>query len=334
MNGSAEVTIPVISVLTTFHNAEATLAEAIDSVLRQDEERFEVLLVDDGSTDCSAEIVRRYSDSRLRLLQPGRIGRVAALNLALENARADLVAILDADDRSAPCRLGDQVRYLGEHADVTLVAGNVGLIDRTGKKLGRTNIGESHDQIVASLLALNPFAHSSIAFRRISALAVGGYNSRCEKSVDFNFYLSLLTAGARFGGLPQCVTELRYYPESWGRRDDEALQMRFGILGLVVFRGMELGHGSLFSLSDAKWRELRCLFDAWFVRRGFLRRYRARSLLRRAATALRTFRYADAMRHASAALRLDLSATLRPGIGFHYPSDADEFLSLLERKWR
>lgn len=323
---------PIISVVTTFHNAEATLAEAIDSVLRQEEARFEVLLVDDGSTDCSAEIARRYTDSRLRMLQPGRIGRAAALNLALEHACADLVAILDADDRSAPCRLGEQVRYLDEHADIALVASNVALIDRAGKNLGRTNIGQSHDRIVAALLALNPFAHSSVTFRRVSALAVGGYNSRCEKSIDFNFYLSLLTAGARFGALPQCVTELRYYPESWGRHDDEALQMRFGILGLVAFRGMELGRGSLFSLSDAKWRELRHLFDAWFERRGFLRRHRARSRLRQAVTAMRAFRHADAMGQVFAALRLDLSATVHRGIGFRYPSDADEFLALWERE--
>lgn len=323
---------PAISVVMTFHNAEATLAEAIDSLLRQEEGRFEVLLVDDGSTDSSAEVVRRYTDPRLRLFQPGRVGRATALNLALEHARADLVAILDADDRSAPRRLREQVRYLREHVDIALVASNVLLVDRTGKSLGRTNIGECHDQIVASLLSLNPFAHSSVAFRRVSALAVGGYNPRCEKSIDFNFYLALLAAGARFGALPQCLTELRYYPESWGRCDDDALQMRFGILGLVAFRSMELGHGSLFSLSDEKWREFRHLFGAWFEQRGFLRRHRARSRLRQAGTALQALRHAEAIRHAYAALRLDLCATLRRGIDFRYPSDADEFLTLWEKE--
>jgi glycosyltransferase involved in cell wall biosynthesis len=327
MNSSAS---PVISVITTFHNAEGTLVEAIDSLLQQKEERFEVLLVDDGSNDRSANIVRRYTDPRLRLLQPGRVGRVAALNLALENARTDLVAILDADDRALPHRLGDQVCYLHKHPDITLLAGNVALIDRAGKKLGQTNISEPHGGIVAAIMELNPFAHSSVAFRRSSALAVGGYNPRCEKSIDFNFYLSLLAAGAHFAALPHCVTELRYYSESWGRNDDQALQMRFGILGLVSFRSMELGRGSLFGLPEKKWRKLRELFDVWFERRGFLRRHRARSHLRQAVVALRAFHHADALRHGYAAMQQDLLAMLSSGIGFRYPSDVDEFLSLSE----
>jgi glycosyltransferase involved in cell wall biosynthesis len=322
---------PEISVVMTFHNAALTLDEAIQSVLGQEAVDFELLLVDDGSSDSSVEVTRRYTDPRLRLLQPGRVGRATALNLGLAKARAGLVAILDADDRAAPFRLRDQVAFLRQHPEVTLVAGNAALINRGGERLGQTDIGCSHERLVATLFALNPFAHSTVAYRRANALAVGGYNTRCEKSIDFNFYLALLADGARFGGMPQQIIELRYYPETWGRRDDSALQMRFGILGLANFRSRQLGRDPLLSLPDSQWLALRKQFDAWFEGRGFLARHQARAPLHQAAAAWRDGDYRKVVMYAAAALRLDPFAPLRRGIGFRYPKHVDAFLVSIEQ---
>lgn len=318
---------PEISVVTTFHNAETTLAEAIESVLKQEEVSLELLLVDDGSSDNSVDLVRHYREPRLRLLRPGRVGRAVALNIGLARARATLVAVLDADDRAAPFRFRDQVRFLHEHSEVTLVAGNAALIDRCGERLGQTDIECTHERLVAALFALNPFAHSTVAYRRANALSVGGYNARCEKSIDFNFYLAMLADGARFGAMPQRLIDLRFYPESWGRCDDRALQMRFGILGLANFRSRQLGLEPLFALPELQWRVLRNQFDTWFDRRGFLARYQARAPLRQAASAWYARNYGKAVKHAVEALRLDPFAPLRRGIGFRYPEHVDAFLA-------
>jgi glycosyltransferase involved in cell wall biosynthesis len=318
---------PEITVVITFHNAEATLAEAIDSVLCQECVNLELLLVDDGSTDASAAVALRFSDPPVRLLRPGRVGRAAALNLGIKQARAELVAILDADDRAHPDRFRAQVAYLREHAEISLVAGNVALISRDGRALGATNIYNAHEHIVSNLFALNPFAHSATAYRRKAALNVGGYNHRCEKSIDFNFYLALLSSGARFGWLQQQLIDLRYYSESWGRRDDRALQIRFGILGLVSFRNQELGHGSLYALTESQWTLLRIQFDDWFDR-FFLARHSAREYLKKAAVAWRSQQYAQACGFAWTALRCDPLAPFRRGLGFRYPRDADTFLEL------
>ena len=318
--------MPIISVLTTFHNAESTLGEAIDSICRQDMRAFELILVDDGSTDRSAEVAQRFSDPRVRLLQPGRVGRSAALNLGLAFAQGTFVGILDADDRAATSRLGEQVSYLLDHPDITLVASDARLIDREGKFLGEMRVPLTHDEIVADLLSLNPFAHSSVAFRRDIALAIGGYNEKCIKSIDFNFYLALIACGQRFGAIPKLLIDLRYYPDSWGRRDDDATQIRFGILGLVNLRAVGLGKVSLFALSPCDWMVLQQLFDEWFERRGFLLRHRSQKYLSLCFYSCRNWSLFSAIKYALISIKYDPYSLFRRGLGFIYSKDTEDFL--------
>ena len=122
---------PAVSVITIFYNASPYLAEAIDSVLAQEWQDFEYLLVDDGSSDGSSEIARAYAardPKRIRYLQHpdgSNHGMSATRNLGLTDARGEFVAFLDADDRWAPNKLREQVEILRTMPDVDAVCGTV-----------------------------------------------------------------------------------------------------------------------------------------------------------------------------------------------------------------
>lgn len=114
-------TTPAVSVIVTVYNGERYLREALRSILDQSFRELELVLVDDGSTDESLEVARSIEDDRLRVLSPGRLGRAGALNRALEESRAPLVAMMDADDVSLPERIERQQRFLAEHPDIGVV---------------------------------------------------------------------------------------------------------------------------------------------------------------------------------------------------------------------
>ena len=115
-----------VSVVMAARDAEATIGEAIESVLAQTHRDWELLVVDDGSTDRTAEIARRFGDERIRVLQPGRIGVLAQLrNLAIAEARGEWIALLDADDAWLPEKLERQLA----------VAGSAGLVHTDAHRL-------------------------------------------------------------------------------------------------------------------------------------------------------------------------------------------------------
>lgn len=318
--------IPDISVITTFYNASATLAECIESVKSQCEVSIEHLLVDDGSSDGSSDIASFYSGASIRHLSPGRVGRANALNFGLQHARAPIVAILDADDIALPKRFHAQFQFLRDNQGISLLAGNAQLVNKNGEKFNETNIGLTHEMLCEKLLTLNPFPHSTIAMRRSMALAIGGYNVRCEKSIDFNLYLALLAQGAKLAALAQPVIALRIYPDSWGKSDQSALQMRYGILGLINYRCIQLNYEPLFGLAESDWEEMMSRFNRWFDMRGYMRRHIAVKTLRDGVTNIVDGNYVMGLEQVTRAIKSDPRTLINRGVGFVYPRDADRFL--------
>ncbi|MGD2119001.1 MAG: glycosyltransferase [Chromatiales bacterium] len=322
--------MPTVSVITTFHNAAETLSESINSVMSQQFADFEYLLVDDGSDDSSAELVRGYDDNRIRLLQPGRVGRAAALNLALQHACGDYIAILDADDICLQDRLSLQASMLANNGALTLVCSNVELVDQRGRKTGMTRFPVAHEALFKSLTELNPFPHSSVMFRREAAIQIGGYNLRCEKSIDFNFYLDLLAAGGKFLGYGQALIRLRSYPGSWGKNDKQALQMRYGILGLVNYYQRQRGDGGILHVDEAQWNVVKQNFDHWFDHQGYQQRLQAKQIFSGIRQQFRQFRFFQAARQLPQLFRLDPWFWRYRGCGFVYPQDVTNFLHQLD----
>jgi len=323
MNSSG---LPDISVIVTFFNARDTLGIAVDSILSQSFTDFEVLLVDDGSSDGSMDSLSEFDDFRLIRLQAGRIGRAAALNLGLRSARGEYVAILDADDLALPQRLSEQKSVLDTLPNVGLVCSSIELMDEVGNDLGFVEFPTEHEELQKKLLELNPFAHSSVMYRRHIALEVGGYNERCEKSIDFNFYLDMLSAGVRLIGQKKAHIRLRHYRTSWGKDDAQALQMRYGILGLINYYLRSIGEIGILRSDEECWVMELEMYQKWFERQGYRRRYEAKKDLYGAKVMLSKKRFVEGGCLILSALRTDFCCFCYSGVGFDYPHDVMKFV--------
>lgn len=157
---------PKVSVCVPFYNRARYLGAAIDSVLSQDYRDFELLLIDDGSTDESAALIGRYADPRIRLVRnETNLGIPGTRNLALELARGEYLAWLDSDDCMAPSRLGRQVRFLDSHADVAMVGGWLRRFDDEGRFFGIQTKPLVHEQLRATLLFRTSHANTTVMAR-------------------------------------------------------------------------------------------------------------------------------------------------------------------------
>lgn len=204
--------LPRVSVITIFYNAQTHFREAIDSVLGQEFEDFELLLVDDGSTDSSSAIASDYEtlDPRVRYLEhPGHVnlGMSAARNLGLRESRGDMIAFIDADDRWRPSKLKEQVELLDRLPTVDAVGGAVNYWASHGG--GRDRIvptahvrnraikpGEA-TLAVYPLGSANAPSMSDLMFRRQAVLEVGGFEDTFRGAYEDQAFLAKLYLNSR-----------------------------------------------------------------------------------------------------------------------------------------
>lgn len=181
-----------VTVFIPVYNGEPFLAEAIQSVLGQTYRDFELLVVDDCSTDRSVEIVRSFRDPRIRLERNERNrGRPFTRNRGLELARGEYLAVLDADDVCESERLERSVSFLDANPDVAAVGSAATFIDDGGRPLFVARFPLDSGEIRSRIFATNCFLHSSVTFRRAQVLAIGGYDGRLPQSQDYDLFLRL-----------------------------------------------------------------------------------------------------------------------------------------------
>ena len=215
---------PAVTVLMSVYNGETFLREAIESILQQTWTDFEFLIVDDGSTDQTREILQSYNDERIRVLdQPTNIGLAKSLNFGLREARAPLVARQDADDRSRPERLAAQVQFMSAHREVTLAGTQVRILDKHGRALrwpGWERATTNH-AIRFQLLLDNPFIHTSVMFRRdVVWQEFGGYDETLSTGQDFDLW-SRVAARYKVSNLPAILIDYRFHGSSASARYDQ-----------------------------------------------------------------------------------------------------------------
>jgi glycosyltransferase involved in cell wall biosynthesis len=177
-----------VSVIIATYNNERDICLAVSSILLQDHRDFELVIVNDGSTDATPEILERFAgqDERIVLLHNEQnVGRAFSRNRAIKASRNDLLAILDADDISMPHRLSRQVAYMQEHADVGLLGAWVIRIDAHNQPLYLQTgpVNDAGLRRVARQLRM-PFCHSAVVFRREAVISAGLYDSRFIRSQD------------------------------------------------------------------------------------------------------------------------------------------------------
>ena len=185
---------PLVTVLMTTFNSEYFLTAALDSVKHQYMQDWELVVVDDGSTDRTLEILRTESDHRVRLIELGRnFGIAVALNCGLQAARGSFVARLDSDDLMYPSRLHVQSSYLLSNSEASLIAGHMDVIAGGQHRIMSPMTSDDCRYLLARG---NPLVSSSVMFRR-SVLVEHGlcFDTRLRNSQDYAMWVSLAQYG-------------------------------------------------------------------------------------------------------------------------------------------
>lgn len=187
---------PAITVLMTVFNAGRFLDPSIRSILGQAFRNFEFLIVDDASTDGSADVVEEWArrDTRVRLIRnTSNKGQTPCLNQGLRLARGKWVARQDADDLSHPTRLAEQFQFTTMHPDVVLLGTNGRIINEHDRLTGLLDVPLSHGSITWTAPFLNPFVHTAVMFRTdLIRDTFGGYDENFRIAQDYDLWTRVL----------------------------------------------------------------------------------------------------------------------------------------------
>ncbi len=208
---------PLVSVVMPVHNAERYVAQAVESVLAQTLTDFELILIDDGSTDGSPGILHRFNDPRLKLITHAHNrGLVSTLNEGLRLSSGKYIARMDADDLMHPERLAKQVAYMGSHPDAAVLASFVDLMNSDSEIIGTWDTDRSVTTpagIKAMMARTNCIAHPSVLMRR-SALGRLHYDERQKGAEDWDLWLRLLSRGLSIHKMPEPMLTYRVHASS------------------------------------------------------------------------------------------------------------------------
>jgi glycosyltransferase involved in cell wall biosynthesis len=211
---------PRVSVVMPVRNGLPWLPEALHSLAAQTLPDFELLVIEDGSTDGTAEFLATWRDDRMQVISTGGMGIAQALNIGLEAASAPIVARQDADDLSAPERLRAQVEYLESHPGVQILASVADYIDEAATPVANDwvrTIREQQDPATTpdQIRALMPLTccvtHGSVAARTAVLRAAGGYRVSMAPAEDYDLWLRLLPQTS-FAKLPDPLYCYRMHP--------------------------------------------------------------------------------------------------------------------------
>lgn len=210
------IAAPIVSVLIPTFNRAAFLKQAIRSVLSQRLADFELIVVDDGSTDRTAEMMSAFNDDRIIFVRQAQQGRSRARNRGLELARGAYVCFLDDDDAFTPMALAAQVEYLNQHGETELVAGGAILIDEANRCLGYWATWQMLPQIdLAQFLKGSPLFPSIVMLRRSALEKVDHwFDAALEPAEDVDFFNRLMLAGCQIDCAKHWAAYYRQHPGS------------------------------------------------------------------------------------------------------------------------
>lgn len=198
-----------ISAVLTMHNEELYLKQCIESILNQDHNNFELIVIDDGSTDKSCDVVESYNDNRIHLYRNNQ-DYINSLNLGISKASGKYIAHVDADDVMYKSRFSEQIRYMEEHGDVDISGAFM-------KSFGRLNIdytaATDNNRIISDLLWGIQIFHPVMMFRTSSLIFHNMkeqlYNSQYPLCEDYNLLVSAALKGLTFGNIPKTLVHYR-----------------------------------------------------------------------------------------------------------------------------
>lgn len=209
---------PTLSILVPAYNAERWLAEAIDSALAQTYRAVEVVVVDDGSTDATADIAAGYGE-RIVLVRQENRGLAGARNTALRHARGALIGLLDADDAWEPTRAERTVAWFEAHPDGAIVTTDAWIVAETTlteRRYYRDHLGRDFPAPAAQLAAIarHNFVFVAAVARREVFDRVGAFEESLRRAEDYDLWCRALLAGERIGLIDEPLARYRVRSDS------------------------------------------------------------------------------------------------------------------------
>lgn len=221
MKKQNKTTKPLVSVIMPVYNGEKYLSEAIKSILNQTYRHFELIIINDASTDGSSRIIaayKRYNRSKIKVMTlPATLNRGgdACANEGLKLAVGKYIARLDADDIAREDRLEKQVAYLEKNPHIFAVGSNAVVIDKLGRKIGVKNEPGENARIKAAFFTFNPLIHPSMMIRRTYASTLPfHYLLKHSANNDYYTFFRLSCQGARFANLSEPLIEHRIHGQN------------------------------------------------------------------------------------------------------------------------
>ena len=233
------------TVLMSVFNGEKYLKEAIESILGQTFSDFEFLIINDGSTDSSKEIILSYNDPRIRYVENEKnIGLTKSLNKGLALAQGEYIARMDADDVSLPERLEKQVNFLDSQKDIVLAGSHSDFINEDGKVFKTNKRTYTKEELYYNLTFGNVFPHSSAMFRKKEILDMGGYDDFFKQAQDHELWFRVSRRFA-IGMVEHILVRWRESKENISSKHKESQRDSSKEVFIRCIRGLFSGPGEL-----------------------------------------------------------------------------------------
>lgn len=266
---------PLVSVIMPVYNGATYIRAAIESILNQTYANFELIVIDDGSTDDTRKVVKEYSNGRLRLVvQDKNYGLAYTRNNGINESCGKYIAMLDSDDVAAPNRLSEQVFFLETHADFSMVGSRLKVINDVGEMTGEQwNYPLSAELIPPLMLFQNYFAQSAVCIRR-SSLPDCPYRLEFPSAEDYDLWVRIAQTG-KVWNIPQYLLLHRRHSQSTSARFTAI--MEDAVSRIVTTQLLELGveptkyelslHRSIGEKIDCQWTSKRLQnLELWLLK--------------------------------------------------------------------
>lgn len=224
-----------VSIITTVYNGEQYIESARKSILSQSYPNFEWVIVNDGSTDNSLKKIKNLcdDDERIKLYNPGRLGRAKALNYAVEKSSGEYIVNYDIDDKSYENRVEKQVELLEDNPDIGVVGSYYVLGDEIRDEKYIRKPPTEHADIVRAFARYIPMAHTMVTFRRTAWQNAGGY-PEIDNLIDFGLWIEIAQNGWKFKNIPEVLGEHYVHEKSFWNKNFEYKSQQKDIIKMHI----------------------------------------------------------------------------------------------------
>lgn len=202
--------LPKVSVIIPSFNHARYIRECVESVLSQSYPEIEIVIIDDGSTDETIDILEEYGD-RIRLIRQIRGRQARARNIGLKESSGEWIAFLDSDDRYLPSRIEDSVAAVLNDPTIDLVWGDFRIINANGRVIQEIRWAPSQPDFRLELISGNPICNASVTVKREALCELKGFDERVPRACDGLAWYRLAARGKRFAHVPRILLDYRIH---------------------------------------------------------------------------------------------------------------------------